>query len=88
MAGRIGADGPVALALGLVIGPIGPRSGRWSKFLPGVVVFISYFGLVNLFQSKQADGEWPMFVALWPIHLVMLMLVAGLMHRNRKLGLA
>jgi lipopolysaccharide export system permease protein len=77
---------PLALALGLAIGPIAPRAGRWSKFLPGVVVFICYYGFVNFAQSKQADGDWPMFIALWPVHLIMLAVIAGLMARNRARG--
>ena len=79
---------PVAMILGLVIGPIGPRSGRWSKFLPGVVVFICYFGFINLSQSKQAEGEWPMFAAMWPVHLILLAAAAGVMRRNRTQGIA
>ena len=77
---------PIALTLGLAIGPIAPRAGRWSKFLPGVVVFICYYGFVNFAQSKQADAEWPMFVALWPVHVAMVAVIAGLMARNRSRG--
>ena len=79
---------PVGALLALALGPTAPRGGRWTRFLPGVVLFIVYFGLVNYLHSQMIDGRLPILHAMWPAHLLMLLVAQGIGWRNRQQGLA
>jgi len=79
---------PVGALLALALGPSPPRSGRWTRFLPGVLLFIGYFGLVNYLHAQMIDQRLPMLPAIWPAHVIMLLVAQSIGWRNRKRGLA
>lgn len=79
---------PVGVLLALALGPTPPRSGRWTRFLPGVLVFIGYFGLINYLHSQMIEGRLPILPAIWPAHLLVLALAQVISWRNRVRGLA
>ena len=79
---------PIGALLAMAMGPVAPRSGRWTKFLPGVLLFIVYFGLVNYVHSQMIDGKLPMLAGIWPVHLFMFCVAQGLSWQNRRRGLA
>ncbi len=79
---------PVGALLAMALGPTPPRSGRWTRFLPGVLLFIGYFGLVNYLHAQMIDGKLPLLPAIWPAHLLMLAIAQGIGWRNRQRGLA
>ena len=79
---------PIGALMALALGPTPPRGGRWTRFLPGVVLFIVYFGLVNYLHSQMIKGQLPILHGMWPAHLLMLLVAQGIGWRNRQRGLA
>ncbi|MCZ6887378.1 MAG: LPS export ABC transporter permease LptF [Gammaproteobacteria bacterium] len=49
-----------------------PRAGRFSRVLPGVVLFIAYYLMLALTKNAIVDEIIPHQVGLWPVHAVML----------------
>ena len=68
---------PIGALLAMAMGPVAPRSGRWTKFLPGVLLFIVYFGLVNYVHSQMIDGKLPLLWGIWPVHLFIFCVAQG-----------
>ena len=57
------------IAIGL--GRIKPRSGRFGRILPGLLIFVAYYGLalgsMTLFQTNSNLAV----LGLWPVHVTM-----------------
>ena len=56
------------------LGRLRPRSGRYDRFLPGILLLAGYYGL-SLFlvsQVQVSDRLWLAQLGLWPVHISML----------------
>jgi lipopolysaccharide export system permease protein len=75
------------MALGLVfiaipLAYVNPRLGNYTAMFYAVLVYLIYSNLLNLAQNFVSQKRLDFFVAIWPIHLVAL-LIAAVLIRNR-----
>lgn len=67
---------PVAVLLMVLIAVplshVGPRQGRYSKLVLGLLVYLVYANLMGAGQTALERGVLPMAVGLWPIHALAL----------------
>jgi lipopolysaccharide export system permease protein len=77
---------PIAvLIMGLFAIPlafVNPRSGRSWNLILAVLVYVLYNNLLSIFQAWTAQEKIPPWLGLWPVHAVMLLLVAFLFYRQ------
>lgn len=80
----------MVLTLTLVAVPlsrVNPRSGKFAKLLPAIVLFIVYANFMFVARDWVARGKVPMWLGMWWIHLIVLIPGLLLIWRNRtKLG--
>ena len=81
---RIGL--PLAvLIMGLFAIPlslVNPRSGRSWNLIFAVLTYTLYNNLLSIFQAWTAQGKLPGWVGLWPVHGVMVLILAYLFYRQ------
>jgi len=75
------------MALGLVLiaiplAYVNPRLGNYTAMFYAVLIYLIYSNLLNLTQNFVSQGKVNVFVALWPIH-VLALLIATVLIRNR-----
>jgi lipopolysaccharide export system permease protein len=77
---------PIAvIIMGLFAVPlsfVNPRSGRSWNLIFAVLIYALYNNLLSVFQAYTAQGKIPGWLGLWPVHLVMLAIVAFLFYRQ------
>lgn len=75
------------MALGLVfiaipLAYVNPRLGNYTAMFYAVLIYLIYSNLLNLAQNFVSQGRLDFFVAIWPIHVIAL-LIATVLIRNR-----
>ena len=79
---------PVAVLLMVLIAVplshVGPRQGRYSKLVLGLLVYLVYANLLGAGQTALERGMLPLAVGLWPVHA--LALITGLWLCARRAG--
>jgi lipopolysaccharide export system permease protein len=75
------------MALGLVfiaipLAYVNPRLGNYTAMFYAVLIYLIYSNLLNLAQNFVSQNRFDFFVAIWPIHLLAL-LIAAVLIRNR-----
>jgi lipopolysaccharide export system permease protein len=75
------------MALGLVLiaiplAYVNPRLGNYTAMFYAVLIYLIYSNLLNLTQNFVSQGKVSVFVAIWPIHLLALIIATALI-RNR-----
>ncbi|RMA79942.1 LPS export ABC transporter permease LptF [Umboniibacter marinipuniceus] len=60
---------PIITLLAIGFGRSNPRSGRFAKIIPGILIFLLYFALITATQSAIEDGQVPIWLGMWWIHL-------------------
>ena len=68
------------IAVGL--GRIKPRSGRFGKILPGLLIFVAYYGLILGSMNQLQNSTTLSVIGFWPVHLLMGLIGIYLMRRN------
>lgn len=48
-----------------------PRSGRFSRIVPGVLIYVLYVNLLTISRASIEKGEIPLFAGLWVVHLAL-----------------
>lgn len=74
-----------ALLLAMLAVPLSytsPREGRFSKIAVAILVYIPYANLLVLSRKWIASGELPSWIGLWPVHLLMVAVIAYCMTRR------
>ena len=61
---------------------VNPRSGRSWNLLFAVLTYALYNQLLSIFQAWTAQGKIPGWLGLWPVHGVMLLILAFLFYRQ------
>lgn len=69
----------VMTVLGIPLSRVNPRQGRFFHLLPGIVVFISYLGILILGRDAIASGQVPARAGLWGVHGAFLVLGVGML---------
>lgn len=76
----------MVLTLTLVAVPlsrINPRSGKYAKLFPAIIIYILYANLIFIGRSGVASGIIPQWLGLWWIHLLVAALGLFLIWRNQ-----
>lgn len=77
---------PVAVLLMILVAVplshVGPRQGRYSKVIVGLLVYLVYANLLGLGQSWIAGGHIPPALGLWWVHAGMLLIACWLLARR------
>ena len=61
---------------------LNPRSGRAWNLIFAVLTYVLYNNLLSIFQAWTGQGKIPGWVGLWPVHAVMVAVVAFLFYRQ------
>ena len=61
---------------------VNPRSGRSWNLVLAVLVYALYNNLLSIFQAWTAQGKLPMWLGLWPVHVVMVVILLVLFWRQ------
>ena len=57
---------------------VNPRSGRSWNLVFAVLIYALYNNLLSIFQAWTAQGKIPAWLGLWPVHGVMVAIIAYL----------
>lgn len=73
----------VLVLIAVPLSHVRPRQGRYAKFLPALIIYLSYAILLFLGRELLAKGLTPTFIGLWWVHFVMLMVAAFYWLKNK-----
>ncbi|KTD50216.1 hypothetical protein Lqui_1541 [Legionella quinlivanii] len=76
----------MVLTLTLVAVPlsrVNPRSGKYAKLLPAIVLFIIYANFMFVARDWIAAGKLPIWIGMWWLHLIVAGIGLLLIWRNR-----
>lgn len=62
---------------------VSPRSGKFAKLLPAILVYILYANFMFVARDAVATGKIPWWIGMWWIHLLVMLLGVILIWRNR-----
>ena len=68
----------IVTLLAVPLSRIDPRSGRFARILPAVLLYFAYLVSLNTLRGAIEAGSIPIGVTLIPVHLVFLVLALGL----------
>ncbi len=68
------------IAVGL--GRIKPRSGRFGKILPGLLIFVAYYGLILGSMNQMQNSATLSAIGFWHVHVLMALVGIYLMRKN------
>ena len=74
-----------AMVLALMAVPlsfVNPRAGTSGNLFMAVLVFFLYYNLLSLFQKWTEQGQIPLWVGLWPVHIGMIATLLVLFSRQ------
>ena len=69
--------------IGVPLSRVNPRSGKFSKLIPAILIFIVYANLVFLARDWLSQGKIPSWLGMWWIHLLFICLGVVLIWRDR-----
>ncbi|MEX0729263.1 MAG: LPS export ABC transporter permease LptF [Aquisalimonadaceae bacterium] len=75
----------MVLTLGLIAVPLSrgsPRDGRYGRLLLAVLLYAGYSNVLTIAQGWLEDGRVPLWMGLWPVHLLMALLGAVWLFRQ------
>jgi len=62
-----------------------PRQGRYAKLTAGIAIYIFYANFLILGKSWVSSGLVPVWLGMWWVHGLVLLLILGLLWRQRGL---
>jgi lipopolysaccharide export system permease protein len=65
--------------LAISLAKVSPRQGRFAKFLPAILLYISYFNLMLVTKRWIASGALSPYCGIWVVHLGFFVLGTGLL---------
>jgi lipopolysaccharide export system permease protein len=69
----------VLAMLAIPLARTSPRQGKYSKLFTAFLIYFAYNNAVGVFQKFVERGDIPPAVGVWPVHIAMAALVAGLL---------
>lgn len=51
---------------------INPRSGKYAKLLPAIIIYIVYANLLFIARDVMISGKTPQWIGLWWVHLIVI----------------
>lgn len=76
----------MVLTLTLIAVPlsrINPRSGKYAKLLPAIIIYIVYANLLFIARDAMVSGKMPQWLGLWWVHLIIIAFGLLLIWRNQ-----
>lgn len=67
----------------LPLSRVNPRSGKFSKLLPALIIFIIYANFLFVFRGWIGNGKIPVWFGMWFLHLAVALLGLGLIWRSK-----
>ena len=61
---------PVLTLIAVPLSRVEPRQGRYSRLIPAVMIYASYFFLLQFARDAVADGALSAKIGLWWVHLL------------------
>ena len=68
----------VLMLLAIPLGFVNPRAGSSANLILALLIFFTYGNLSRVFENSVKQGKLSFGLAWWPLHLVVLLIVAGL----------
>lgn len=62
---------------------INPRSGKYAKLLPAIIIYILYANLLFIARNAMVVGKTPQWIGLWWVHLIVVAFGLLLIWRNQ-----
>jgi len=75
----------IVALLAVPLSRINPRSGRFARILPTVILYFVYLVALNAMRVNIEMGNVPSALTLFPVHLPFLLLALGLLF-SKKIG--
>ncbi|KTC65418.1 permease (plasmid) [Legionella adelaidensis] len=69
--------------VGVPLSRVNPRSGKFAKILPAIVLYIIYANFIFVAKDWIIDGKMPTWIGMWGLHLAVAILGIGLIKRNQ-----
>ncbi|KTD16618.1 LPS export ABC transporter permease LptF [Legionella jordanis] len=73
----------VLTLLAVPLSRVNPRSGKFAKLLPAIVIYIIYANFMFVTRDWIIAGKIPLWVGVWWLHLSVVLLGLFLIWRNR-----
>lgn len=70
---------PILALLALGIGVIPPRSGRYTRLLPALLLYIAYYNVLSLSRRWVEARVLPPEIGIWPVHATVVLLAMGVL---------
>lgn len=74
----------IAAMIAVAMARVRPRSSRFSRVLPGLLILLGYYLAMLGNQAMLEDGDVPHSVGMWPLHGLMLLVVIILLRRAAR----
>ncbi|KTD21538.1 permease [Legionella lansingensis] len=73
----------VLTLIAIPLSRVNPRSGKYAKLLPAIVLFIIYANFMFVSRDWLIAGKIPLWIGLWWLHIVVVIIGLFLIWRNR-----
>jgi lipopolysaccharide export system permease protein len=70
--------------LAVPLSRVNPRSGKFAKILPAIVIYIIYANFIFIARNWIVDQKTPLWLGMWWLHLSVLSLGIFLIWRSYK----
>ena len=77
----------IVTLLAVPLSRIDPRSGRFARILPAVLLYFAYLVSLNTLRGAIEAGSLPIGITLMPVHLAFLLLALVLLNSRRLYSL-
>lgn len=77
---------PFLVLIAVPLSAVDPRQGRFGKIFPALMLYLGYFLLLMASRKVLEDGKIPSALGLWWVHIVILIIGATLIMRDRTFG--
>ncbi len=76
---------PIITLIAVALGRTNPRSGRYARLIPGILMFLLYLILISASKSAIEDEILPIWLGMWWIHLAFLGYAWWIFNANERL---
>jgi lipopolysaccharide export system permease protein len=74
------------MLLAIPLSFVNPRRGRSSNLMTALVLFVVYSNMISVFQAAVVRNRLPFLLAWWPIHLLVILIIATLFLWRSKMN--
>lgn len=77
---------PILALIAVPLASVNPRQGKFAKLLPAIMLYLGYFVLLMTGRKALQDGDVPVWLGLWWVHLSGLAIGAAMVLNGRPFG--